>query len=712
MNWRDRLTNRVSVFRIGILVCLGIFASNLMVQTTCAETRKLKIYYLHTGEKATIAYKKNGSYIPAGLKKVNYFLRDWRRNEPTRMDPKLLDLVWEVYQKSGSRDYIHVISGYRSPATNNMLRKRGRGVAKKSQHTFGKALDFFLPDVKLAKLRKIGLIKQNGGVGYYPRSGSPFVHMDTGSVRHWPRMSRKELVRIFPNGKTLHIPTDGKPLPGYSQAVASYNARKSTSTRVASAKGNEKERKSFFARLASLGSDDESDRSSNNTPAPRKVKTKSGNVSDTATKNPVAGPEIPQKPDLPLIASIPVPQIAPRNINRLPVIDNNGNFAVARFNSQNDIWKLTTSTRSSNGTISDKILANARPSFDVAAVPGSNSVTRTQLAAQAQDISTGPRQPAKFNHTRFNNERTPSSNSQLALIDNNNLRNQLIAQATKQMRIQFMSPPRPEADVGSRFQTALLAPQIELVRSKNPVLTRSFPTVNNTGNKIESVTSNPNRFLASDSDISRVKSIPEQQSPGPHPRFLTVGLATSNNTIARDRASLEKLRKSIELQNRELYIEKATKTSRLHTEKSISQLILATIPTPSPRLRTIKQLSTQPFPADDQDAGNNEDSHIAIAAFSSSDNQDRNLTFPPVPEPLDELSLGWYQQKKTGRFILANKLAIDATNNIRAPAYGRAAIRQSPKTVLTAGFIPSGSIQNFSSFSGKAINFQTFTKFN
>ncbi len=112
----------------------------------------------------------------------------------TKIDPELLDLVWEVYQKVGASQPIHVVSSYRSPATNNMLRKRSSGVAKNSQHTLGKAMDFFIPGVKLATLRATGLRKEVGGVGYYPRSGSPFVHMDTGSVRHWPRMSRSELL--------------------------------------------------------------------------------------------------------------------------------------------------------------------------------------------------------------------------------------------------------------------------------------------------------------------------------------------------------------------------------------------------------------------------------------------------------------------------------------------------------------------------------------
>jgi uncharacterized protein YcbK (DUF882 family) len=190
-----------------------------------AETRALKLYYTHTGEKAEIVFKRNGRYDQAGLKKLNRFLRDWRRNEPTNMDPRLFDLIWEVYQQAQTREYINVISAYRSPKTNEMLRRTRGGQAKKSQHMLGKAMDFFIPGVKISKLREIGFKVQGGGVGYYPKSGSPFVHLDVGSVRAWPRMSRQELVRLFPDGKTLHLPPDGKPLPKYNQAMAEYKAR-------------------------------------------------------------------------------------------------------------------------------------------------------------------------------------------------------------------------------------------------------------------------------------------------------------------------------------------------------------------------------------------------------------------------------------------------------------------------------------------------------
>ncbi len=208
------------------LVLAGSIAAKPIGTAEAANERALSFYNLHTHEKATIVFKRGNRYDAAGLAQINHFLRDWRRNQEVKMDPQLMDLVWEVYQRSGSRAPINVICGYRAPETNNMLRSRSRGVAQNSQHTKGKALDFFLPDVPLAKLRAIGLQMQAGGVGFYPTSGSPFVHMDTGSVRHWPRMTREQLVRVFPNGKTLHVPTDGKPLPGYEEALAAYKSRK------------------------------------------------------------------------------------------------------------------------------------------------------------------------------------------------------------------------------------------------------------------------------------------------------------------------------------------------------------------------------------------------------------------------------------------------------------------------------------------------------
>jgi len=253
----------VSFFvRTGWFVFVMILASMLFASVQAnAETRTLKLYAVHTNERIEITFKKDGRFQQDGLNKLNYFLRDWRRNEPTKMDPRLFDLVWQIYQATGGRDYIHVVCGYRSPATNSMLRSRSRGVAEKSQHMLGKAMDWYLPGVKLQTLRYTALKFQAGGVGYYPTSGSPFVHTDVGNVRHWPRMSRKELLTVFPDGKTLHIPSDGKPLPGYEQAVAAYESRKrnGSSIQIASASRSGRSGKTLFGMLFGGGGADEAE---------------------------------------------------------------------------------------------------------------------------------------------------------------------------------------------------------------------------------------------------------------------------------------------------------------------------------------------------------------------------------------------------------------------------------------------------------------------
>jgi uncharacterized protein YcbK (DUF882 family) len=219
---------RAGLIAFAALIAVSATAALIDTSTARPEERVLKLLNVHTNERATIVFKRGGRYDRAGLKQINQILRDWRENEPTEMDPQLLDLLWQAYEESGSNDYIHVICGYRAPETNGMLRKRSSGVAKNSLHMQGKAIDFFIPGVELSKLRAIGLRMQAGGVGFYPKSGSPFVHMDTGSVRHWPRMSRQQLVAVFPRGHTIHVPSDGKPLPGYDQALAEYKARKAS----------------------------------------------------------------------------------------------------------------------------------------------------------------------------------------------------------------------------------------------------------------------------------------------------------------------------------------------------------------------------------------------------------------------------------------------------------------------------------------------------
>ena len=187
------------------------------------ETRTLSFVHTHRQDSITITFRRNGRYDEQALTQLNWFLRDWRNDKPAKMDPRLFDVLWEVYRESGSRQPISIISSYRSPETNSALRRRSSGVAENSQHTLGKAMDIRLPDVSTERLREIAMRMQYGGVGYY--ASSDFVHVDTGNVRAWPRMSQQQLARLFPDGKTVHLPSNGKPLPGYEQARIEIAAR-------------------------------------------------------------------------------------------------------------------------------------------------------------------------------------------------------------------------------------------------------------------------------------------------------------------------------------------------------------------------------------------------------------------------------------------------------------------------------------------------------
>src|SRR5260370_26372168 len=156
---------------IGLAALLVVFGSeNLQNAAADGDTRTLTMHHMHTGEDISIAFKRNGRYDDDALQKLNKFLRDWRREETTRMDPHLLDLIWEAYQELGGKQPIQIACGYRSPQPNSMLRRRTSGVARFSQHTLGKAIDFYIPEVALAEIRYAGLRMQRGGVGFYPTS--------------------------------------------------------------------------------------------------------------------------------------------------------------------------------------------------------------------------------------------------------------------------------------------------------------------------------------------------------------------------------------------------------------------------------------------------------------------------------------------------------------------------------------------------------------
>ncbi|MFB6451074.1 DUF882 domain-containing protein [Bradyrhizobium tunisiense] len=212
--------------RIGLAAALLLAAAGSVHDAAALnETKTLSFHHTHSGEDLTVTFKRDGRYDEAALKRLNHFLRDWRTQDETVMDRRLFDILWEVYRDVDGKQPIQIISSYRSPATNAMLRRRSSGVARASQHMLGHAMDFYIPGVPLEQIRFAGLRLQRGGVGFYPTSGSPFVHLDTGSVRHWPRMTHDQLARVFPDGKTVHLPTDGTPLKGYELAKAEIERR-------------------------------------------------------------------------------------------------------------------------------------------------------------------------------------------------------------------------------------------------------------------------------------------------------------------------------------------------------------------------------------------------------------------------------------------------------------------------------------------------------
>ena len=172
-------------------------------------TRTISFYHIHTKETLTVTYKRDGSYVPSALKQIDVLMRDWRENKVVAMDPKTIDLIWEMHTELGSKEPVHVICGHRSSGTNEMLRKTRGGQAKTSQHITGKAIDIAFPDIPARMLRYSAMIRERGGVGYYPTSAIPFIHVDSSRVRHWPNMPRNELALLFPSGRTQHRPADG-----------------------------------------------------------------------------------------------------------------------------------------------------------------------------------------------------------------------------------------------------------------------------------------------------------------------------------------------------------------------------------------------------------------------------------------------------------------------------------------------------------------------
>ena len=178
-----RQPGRRDFIRLGAVATATLLASPVFAGTRANSERQLALRSTHTGESVSTTYWAEGSYINDGLAAINDVLRDHRTNEIYPIDTNLLDMLFLLQSKTDSRQPYEVISGYRSPATNQALRNKSSGVAKRSFHMRGKAIDIRLPGCDLKNLQLAAVDLRAGGVGYYP--GSDFIHVDVGPARSW-----------------------------------------------------------------------------------------------------------------------------------------------------------------------------------------------------------------------------------------------------------------------------------------------------------------------------------------------------------------------------------------------------------------------------------------------------------------------------------------------------------------------------------------------
>lgn len=180
-----RPDRRLFLHRFAQFAALGAAGSAVMpALASRPDARTLAFDHTHTGERLSLVYAVGDRYVDDALGALNHFMRDHYTGDVGVMDPQLFDLLHRVKNELGTRHSFQVISGYRCPKTNATLKAtRGGGVAKRSLHMDGKAIDVRLPGVPLGDLRDAALSLRQGGVGYYPRD--QFVHLDTGRVRHW-----------------------------------------------------------------------------------------------------------------------------------------------------------------------------------------------------------------------------------------------------------------------------------------------------------------------------------------------------------------------------------------------------------------------------------------------------------------------------------------------------------------------------------------------
>lgn len=175
--------DRRTFLKLGLAATASLITAPALATVSAQPERRLAFYNTHTDERLDTVYWTDGGYVESSLQEINRLLRDHRADEVHAMSRQLLDLLFLLQTRTGVHKPYDVISGYRSPATNSALRKHSSGVARRSYHMQGMAIDIRLPGCDLKHLYQAALSAEAGGVGYYP--GSDFIHVDTGPVRNW-----------------------------------------------------------------------------------------------------------------------------------------------------------------------------------------------------------------------------------------------------------------------------------------------------------------------------------------------------------------------------------------------------------------------------------------------------------------------------------------------------------------------------------------------
>lgn len=173
----------LGIFAAATVVAAPTYSNAFGLLRGAGDIRRIKMYSGRTGESIDTIYWVEGEYIPEVLTELNHFMRDWRTNDVKTMDARTVDIMAAAHSLMDITEPYMLLSGYRSPATNAMLRSRSSGVARNSLHMKGQAADLRLKSRSVGQMAKAAEACSAGGVGRY--SGSGFVHMDCGAVRHW-----------------------------------------------------------------------------------------------------------------------------------------------------------------------------------------------------------------------------------------------------------------------------------------------------------------------------------------------------------------------------------------------------------------------------------------------------------------------------------------------------------------------------------------------